>query len=1180
MKVLNKIKVILLFVLLCFATLNAQEHKVYEGPTDGAGDQIYVLTGYMEGNAIRMQFRNNTMLSDWGTGTDPFATKWPNDFRGSKMNDGIGLLIGARVFIEKDPNTKVNSNPVDDMLQIDAMNAAGRLDTLYYLQTYYREEMDPATDATFYWGLYPPKGYANYSRPDLPPALSNRPDSWPLDGWPSRGFEKKWQGEWNGRFGRGVFKADLECFFVANDAQDIEYVQDSLEVKYFPKGNLKIGDIDPSIANNRGLPWGGLGLRVEQRGFQWNNPSARDAIFFEYTIANTSLYHLQQVGFGYWVDNQIGGDSDDDLAAFDTILDLAYSWDVNGIGTGSLKVGTMGFAYLESPAVADDNKDNDQDGLVDELRDNTAIGQTPVDPRTTINNLADFLNYYNMSEADLQATHYPADEDADWNDGVDANSNGVYDADENPGDDVGLDGVAPGDLNYEGPDADGTECNHRPDLLLGLGCEPDFGLLDISESDMLGLTSFRLFPVPQHTAPYTYWFRNDKSMWELVGSDSLVAFIGNVSNLAEVFSTGVFPLYAGNTERISMSQLHSWDDGANIKPGDPVVNPPLGLFRLKDIVQVIYETDYRFAQPPLMPTLKATAGDGEVLLTWDNISETKTREGFLKNENDFEGYRLYKATDRNFTDAALVTNAVGDQSGYKALFQCDKINNRKGFTEYGITNTGTSYYLGNDSGILHSYKDTNVQNGRTYYYVLVAYDYGIEDIGVPPSENNWEIKVDETEQVVFTTKNVQIVKPRPVAAGFEETSSVIVEGQENVLGAGTIVPELVAKGALKENNRYKVKFSTDEIRVVNKCDWGRKWVNDGLYIYDASDGNALVYSETPSSPGPMLIDSTETLGYWFVRPNGVTTDIFEGVSLTVNSPVITPEYDHINSGWQVGNSPMTITPTLEESTYFPWDYDIIFTDNPNAYTSPTNVTTITRIKDENGTRIDNKFLLKNQSYSFYVQNNSVIDTVTNKPYIMDLMVQDMPDDDGAQNLTFDILKDRILVGAIDNTSRWAGSVFVIDFRACQDETELPKPGDVYKVRFSRPFWKTDSLFFEVRATETTNKSKIKEALNKVKVVPNPYVATNTLETALANQDFNQRRQIMFTHVPAKCSIKIFTVSGVFIDEIVVANDTNDGITYWDLLTKDGLEAAAGMYIWHIKADETGDEKMGKFAIIK
>ena len=36
----------------------------------------------------------------------------------------------------------------------------------------------------------------------------------------------------------------------------------------------------------------------------------------------------------------------------------------------------------------------------------------------------------------------------------------------------------------------------------------------------------------------------------------------------------------------------------------------------------------------------------------------------------------------------------------------------------------------------------------------------------------------------------------------------------------------------------------------------------------------------------------------------------------------------------------------------------------------------------------------------------------------------------------------------------------------------------------------------------------------------------------------------------------------------------------DRLTKDDLEVAAGMYIYHLRADDTGDEIMGKFAIIK
>ena len=89
-----------------------------------------------------------------------------------------------------------------------------------------------------------------------------------------------------------------------------------------------------------------------------------------------------------------------------------------------------------------------------------------------------------------------------------------------------------------------------------------------------------------------------------------------------------------------------------------------------------------------------------------------------------------------------------------------------------------------------------------------------------------------------------------------------------------------------------------------------------------------------------------------------------------------------------------------------------------------------------------------------------------------------------------------------------------------------------------------------------------------------------MESAVGNPFLNQRRRLMFTHVPADCIIKIFTVSGVLVDEILVSNDPENGVIHWDMLTRENLEIAAGMYIYHIEAQETGDQKLGKFAVIK
>jgi hypothetical protein len=73
---------------------------------------------------------------------------------------------------------------------------------------------------------------------------------------------------------------------------------------------------------------------------------------------------------------------------------------------------------------------------------------------------------------------------------------------------------------------------------------------------------------------------------------------------------------------------------------------------------------------------------------------------------------------------------------------------------------------------------------------------------------------------------------------------------------------------------------------------------------------------------------------------------------------------------------------------------------------------------------------------------------------------------------------------------------------------------------------------------------------------------------------------MFTHIPAQCTIKIFTISGYLVDEIEVYNEPSDGIVHWDLLTREGLEIAPGVYVYHLKSTATGKEKMGKFAIVK
>ena len=72
----------------------------------------------------------------------------------------------------------------------------------------------------------------------------------------------------------------------------------------------------------------------------------------------------------------------------------------------------------------------------------------------------------------------------------------------------------------------------------------------------------------------------------------------------------------------------------------------------------------------------------------------------------------------------------------------------------------------------------------------------------------------------------------------------------------------------------------------------------------------------------------------------------------------------------------------------------------------------------------------------------------------------------------------------------------------------------------------------------------------------------------------------YSHPFDKISIKIFTSSGVLIQELTVDNQADNGTYHWNLLTSEGLEIAAGVYVYLVESILTGDKKIGKFAVIK
>jgi hypothetical protein len=70
--------------------------------------------------------------------------------------------------------------------------------------------------------------------------------------------------------------------------------------------------------------------------------------------------------------------------------------------------------------------------------------------------------------------------------------------------------------------------------------------------------------------------------------------------------------------------------------------------------------------------------------------------------------------------------------------------------------------------------------------------------------------------------------------------------------------------------------------------------------------------------------------------------------------------------------------------------------------------------------------------------------------------------------------------------------------------------------------------------------------------------------------------VKFTHLPARCTIRIFTLGGELI-RTLEKNDPSTSQISWDIETASALPVASGIYIFHVEAPGIGTH-VGKVAI--
>jgi hypothetical protein len=978
-----------------------------------------------------------------------------------------------------------------------------------------------------------------------------------------------------------------------------------------------------------------MGLRMRVRGFQWSNFLAEDAIFWLYDITNEGTTIYRKADFGTVVGTLAGGDGDsgDDLGYFDVDGWITYSWDSDGIGNKGQKVGYVGYSFLESPGNPFDGIDNDDDSQdpssptfvasdFDSVAYNVGDDIVLINPDTyertlhTVTATTDTV--YSLGVRFIiepGATYFREGNIASIVNGVSQPSPTAYDGidndldgliDENeaihlkarqltglPGskyknfitgagsddlliderrdndvdedgdwspqfDDVGIDGLGDRDNNYPGPDQ--GEGNGIPDQ-----GEPNFGRTDPDESDQIGLTSFNFFNLsasPDMTNDTLLWGRMTPGRFDVI---SPTPQDGDF-----IYASGYFPLVPSNgnpdvKERFSVALLFGEDL-------EDIVNN-------KKVVQQIYNSGYKFPQPPRKPEITITQEDGNVVIYWDG-GPTENDRDFITKRKDFQGYKIYRATDQNFADSRVITNAQGVLSFDKPIAQYDLIDTISGYfypsqpllDQVG----GTTFFLGNNTGVTNRFVDSSVVLGQTYYYAVCAYDAGDAPLDIFPTENSKFIRRSNTGEIT-TDLNTGYITPGNRPAGYVPASIIDFQKSDNFIGTGTIDLQMIDDESVKDGYTYRVVFRDSGAQAYT-TDWS---------LLDLQTPDTLII---PGITDPVLVNPNETVSI----QAGIDTIIVNSRPYGLNGNTsYTAAYDSLVNRSEIfhGNTPVRHGFRLQLFNDQVIKLDTAKSGFVGEYNDPTKVPSIAIqvLKDStrpanNGIIIPNDYLIE---FSNTIVDTSIADTI--QPPSQRNIHPAVPVTFRVKNLT----KDRYIDFSYFRTGL-ISTVHTIDFKE-DIQGELRRTWRViltyvganvpieqqgtYTIATRKPFNRNDFITFKVKGAKIDNVVADSE-LDKIKVVPNPYVVTHEAEARLLSTQTSGRgeREIRFTHVPPGSKIYIYTVRGEQIKTLSQEN-LYVGDVYWNLRTEENLDVAFGVYIYVVEAANIG-KKIGKLALIK
>ncbi|MCX6120645.1 MAG: hypothetical protein NTX44_03370 [Ignavibacteriales bacterium] len=686
-------------------------------------------------------------------------------------------------------------------------------------------------------------------------------------------------------------------------------------------------------------------------------------------------------------------------------------------------------------------------------------------------------------------SHWSGDENGNWNSKFD---------------DVGADGL-PSTNDFGEGDGAPTEG------------EPHFDKTDVNESDQLGLTSFNFFNYsvsPPMNNSEAIWNRMVPGYFDVIPQ---VPMDGDF-----IFASGYFPMPSRHTERFSLALVFGADSAE--------------VFTNKQIVQQIYDNNYNFTRPPYKPILTAIPEDKKVTLMWDDRAESFIDYSIqeVSKRHTFEGYKIYRSTGPGFTENGgkpIATFDLADGIRGNFLPQTQALSNLP------------TFFLGTDIGLVHTFVDSSLQNGQTYFYAVTSFTKGDEQNNIYPAENSKYVTID-AKGIAHPDVNVAYVMPNAPMAGYMPATGGLIYHNAPLYGTGTASLNIVASSQLRSLSGHNLQI------VFNDSDITTRPANaPGLvtYLNNTTSYSVIDLTSRDTILNNLTIDESQTstvfAGMTITFMNDSTRLVVSDSSFGWSQDSLNSSYPYIVDLFNLGGA----LPT----NYDPSDYQIEFggtiVDTSLSYAvlgltaQPVNF------------RVKNLTTGQYSKFCYAVVNNRL----TNPP-----------------KTNIDI----IIVPRITNRNPVLG--WYVSFSG-KLGIQLPSSG-IFTLVTKKPFRRGDVFEFIV-PKDSVNIVVARQQLDNIRVVPNPYVASSTQEPALPPGINSGRgsRKISFIHLPPNSTIYIFTSRGEMVRKLQMSagQDISNGSVDWNLRTDANLEIAYGVYLYLVDTPGIG-QKYGRIAVIK